>query len=536
MFRRRDKKQAATFAVLGTLYGIVAISVIIGIIFSAETIREADTAAQVLSGILFLDFTLTIITGTASAISFLFLSKDNEFSGSLPVKPSTVFLAKFTVLLLLELMVSLIIIFPTFLTLGIVLGLPALFYAMIPVAILAVPIFAAAVISIISMPIVFLSTKLKNRGLLKTILALTVFIGFFALYFILINSFSSDEGIDFSGFVFTNYIIYPLYMLMNFATRTSVFDLNSAQSMLVSFCIFIVPIIGLLVFSYMLSKLAYHKIIRKSLESSGNLSSKSGQFITGTAKGAVVKKEWRMIIRDSSVAINTIAMILIAPIVIIFTTIGIGSTGLGGSEITPETIALTEWAIGIMMLMMMAVGINGSSSCISREGAQFYYMKMLPISFKDQIRAKQRFYYIVSFVAIVLSLSALSIVLFVRGSLTANNWWIIPLVLTSAFAWAIAITNLSIYFDLKDPKLDWHNIREVVKRLKNQAVYLVWMVFAIVLFGGMVGGVAAIGNIGGNAGMFIAIYLGAASGLGCLAAFLFDSLLHNNAKRFFNRL
>jgi len=529
MIRRRDRKQAATFIVLGSLYLIIMILAIISIISMGEIIKESGSVVQVLTAILFFDFTLTVITGTVSAISFLFLSKDNEFFASLPIKPGTIFMAKFTILLMTELLISLAIILPTFLVLGIVVGLNPLFYFMIPVAIISVPVFATVVIALISMPIVWLSTKFKNRGLLKTIIALIVFVGFFALYFIIINMVTAEAGdIDFSALSITSYIIYPLFMLMNFATRTPVFSLSLTYSMLVSFMTFIVPIIVFLMFSYLLSRSVYQKIIRNSLESKGNVVNKSGRFVSGSIKGAIMRKEWRMIIRDTAVAVNTIAMILLAPIIVIFSVVGAGA---GFSDFGAETAKLIEWSMGIIIMMMMTIGLNGAGSCISREGPQFYYMKMLPVSYKDQIKAKQNFYNIISIVAIILSLLSLVIFTLIRGTFI---WWVPILIMIGAIVWSIAVTNLSIYFDLRNPKLDWRNIKEVVKRLKNQVVYLVWMIFALFVFGGMLGGVAVSEALGINAEIFMMVYLAVFALIGFIAAFLFNMLLHKSIKNLFS--
>lgn|GEM_PF-2902316 len=531
MFRRRDKKQAAAFIVLGALYVMMVIFAVVGIVFMADSIRESGSIVEVLSGILFLDFSITIVTGTVSAISFLFLSKDNEFFASLPVKQSTVFLAKFVVLLAMEMLVSLVIILPTFLVLGIVMNLGALFYLMIPVVIIAVPIFATVIISLISMPIVWLAGRFKNRGLLKTVLALVVFVGFFAVYFIAINTFTGGGDIDLSGLGFTNYIIYPLFMLMHFATRTPIFNLGLTHSMLVSFASFIVPIIVFFIVSYILSMALYQKIIRNSLEFRGNVTNKSGNFVSGTARGAIIKKEWRMIIRDTSVALNTIAMIFLAPIVIIVSSAGM-SAGFG-DVMGAGTAALMEWSVGIMMMMIMAVGLNGSSSSISREGAWYYYMKMLPVSFKDQIRAKQNFYNIISVISIAVSLTSMIVFSIIRGNFI---WWVPLLVGVGAFVWSVAITNLSIYFDLRSPKLDWRNIREVVKRFKNSAVYIVWLVVGMFVFSGLLGGVAMSEEFGMNAQIFMAVYLGVFAFVGVVLAFLFDRLLIKNADRLFRAL
>jgi len=105
-----------------------------------------------------------------------------------------------------------------------------------------------------------------------------------------------------------------------------------------------------------------------------------------------------------------------------------------------------------------------------------------------------------------------------------------------AFVWSVAITNLSIYFDLRSPKLDWRNIREVVKRFKNSAVYIVWLVVGMFVFSGLLGGVAMSEEFGMNAQIFMAVYLGVFAFVGVVLAFLFDRLLIKNADRLFRAL
>jgi len=360
----------------------------------------------------------------------------------------------------------------------------------------------------------------------------TVFAVFFALYFLFVNAITQGVGnIDFSGLATTSYIIYPLYMLMNFATHSPVFSLSLAQSMLVSFAIFFVPILVFLFISYALSLLAYQKIIRNSLESRGNLSSKSGQFSTSSIKNAIVKKEWRLIIRDTSVTLNTIMTIILAPILIVF--LVLSGAGIGQMGLPTQSMALIEWVLGVAVLMTLIIGSNGSSSCISREGALVFYMKMLPVSYKDQLRAKQRFYNIISAVAISISVLTLSVLTAFRGNFV---WWMPLVVAIVAFSWSIAVTNLAIYFDLRSPKLDWRNVREVVKSIKNQAVYLLWMLFSTIVFAALVLVVILSGMANRNISLFIGIYLGMFGLIGAAAAVLFDLLLHKNANKFFKNL
>ena len=484
--RRRDKRQLAAIIIISAVYVLfAAIAVVVMVATGREIAADRAAISQVLTTILFADFLLTVFLGTVSAISFLFLSKDNEFFLGLPIKPQTIFLSKMTMVFLTEVIVSAAIVLPTFITLGAVTNQGFLFFALIPVAIIAVPVFSISIISLISFPIVFIASRLKNKGTLKTILVIipfSVLMGGY-IYLVMVLSSGGESGLNLaeflSGAVFTSFVIYPLHMLTNLATLAPVFGLNTTNSALVSLSIFFISLIAFLFLSYFLAKFAYQKITRKTLESGTSKSSGKKDFVVAGAKKALIKKEWRMIVRNSTVALNTLTGVILGPlftvivVLIVANTMGAASVPIEGAEdaiiIVPRVF---YWAMGVMMVFVLALGTTGATTCISREGSAFYFVKMLPISTKTQIVSKQIFYTLVSVVAVFMSMLSLSILLAVRG-----DFLFFPFILSflAACFWAFAVTNVAIQSDLKNPKLDWRDMREVVKRIKSQVISLVWI-------------------------------------------------------------
>ena len=102
------------------------------------------------------------------------------------------------------------------------------------------------------------------------------------------------------------------------------------------------------------------------------------------------------------------------------------------------------------------------------------------------------------------------------------------------FIWLVAMTNLSIYLDLKNPKLDWKNFKDVIKRGKNNALALIWifssMILGYVLVGFLIAGMII------DASFLILLGFSIMIGLGAIAAVITHRKLNKNAGMLFNKL
>ena len=170
MFRRdRSSAKASRRWIIAAvalviLYGIVASSFIAMVAmmssaFGAYSLQSEFVTLNLLCGLM-----VVLVFGIVTVLTCLYFSRDTEFFLALPIKPSVVFAAKLTIVYLAELVACVLIMVPCLIAAGIALHASAIFYVLFPFAVLltpAIPLFFAAIISV---PVMYIVSFLRNRG------------------------------------------------------------------------------------------------------------------------------------------------------------------------------------------------------------------------------------------------------------------------------------------------------------------------------------------------------------------------------------
>jgi len=126
---------------------------------------------------------------------------------------------------------------------------------------------------------------------------------------------------------------------------------------------------------------------------------------------------------------------------------------------SPTTITI---AIGLGIAVGLTMGsINMiSATAISREGQFFYFMKMIPMSYRDQLNAKAAS-------GIILSLSGILFTIIFAGSYLKLPFYLIFILLFFAIMATLFINYISLLVDVLRPKLVWESEQAAVKQNMN---------------------------------------------------------------------
>lgn len=126
---------------------------------------------------------------------------------------------------------------------------------------------------------------------------------------------------------------------------------------------------------------------------------------------------------------------------------------------SPTTITV---AIGLGIAVGLTMGsINMiSATAISREGQFFYFMKMIPMSYRDQLNAKAAS-------GIILSLSGILFTIIFTGSYLKLPFYLIFILLFFAIIATLFINYISLLVDVLRPKLVWESEQAAVKQNMN---------------------------------------------------------------------
>lgn len=430
--------------------------------------------------LLAVDFLLTLVFGTVAVMSQMYFSRDGEFFISLPVSSNTVLFAKLFVVYVEEAIVSAVLMLPGAIVFGIVAAQSAAYYVMAIVAVAFVPLAAVLLAAIISVPLTFVAGFFRNRGAVAGVLMLVLFAAVMTLYMVFANVFAPSVADDAvtdpeqalaavrQTLEHTLYVFYPLLALARFGTLSGglIAD-NVAASAAVDLAIFFGSVVLLAAVLLPISALMYGRAMLRQSEHGGG-AVKKGEYVSSGLLGSLVKKEFRMLLRNASFSFQCLAGCVLAPLMSIFMIVmgGIESAEVNVAGQTIETdltmIFAIMWPCAVFMVLLMTAGMNISAlTAITREGKTFVYSKLIPVPYRTQLMAKRISAIVPASISALVSLVGISVTGgFVLGVVD-------PLAIISAlllFAAAILCsTEFYLYRDLKKPRLDWNTPRDAVK-------------------------------------------------------------------------
>lgn len=491
MFRRDKSKKSkpaaivAMFIGLFLLWAMIAGMCVMLVVLLGGVFEMMYLESEFISIIFMVGMGVELFFGIGVVLSCLYFSKDTEFFMSLPIKPVTVFAAKFTVVYLTELAVSALLMLPALIAAGITMYMSWQFYVLLPFAILFTPIIPLLLSAIISIPVMYIASFLRNRGAVGSIAVLVLFGLFFGGYYFLISktqNLNPDE-LDLTAMIGTYRNIarsvYPMYALARAMAGTSVFGLGVGASTAVNLVIAFGSVAAMIAVASLISAAVYKRGAAGMLENAKRNKAVKADYRSSSACKALMKKEWREILRTPTFAMNCLLGIIITPIVMVFIIYSFKSSMsnaiANGAEMNADVFNTVVNYVLLAMLAFIGVGTNSApSTAISREGEKFYYFKILPIDYKTQIRAK-------TYVSI--AISAVSCFL---GCLVALIGLKDVVFFICAFVYLMLLNYASVHFcmwlDVGHPKLKWTMPNEAVKHNRNAIISVFVNMLAGIVF------------------------------------------------------
>lgn len=168
MFKRGKERSSRVmwiaYAIIAATYAFLAYGVCSVIYTVAGTFDSLNLLASLVTVIFAMACVAIILFGLVPMVSYLYFSRDNEFMISLPVRPSTIFLAKLTVVYLTEMVVGVIVMIPALITVGVAVGMNAWYYVIVVISAVIVPAVPMVLISIIAIPLMYAVSFFRNKG------------------------------------------------------------------------------------------------------------------------------------------------------------------------------------------------------------------------------------------------------------------------------------------------------------------------------------------------------------------------------------
>jgi ABC-2 type transport system permease protein len=411
--------------------------------------------------------------GIFYVMNIFYFSKDVESMLPLPLRPSTIMAAKFTVTLLYEYLTELLFLAPVIIAFRIVSKAGIIYYLYSIIGFLALPVIPLVYAGIINMVLMRFTNISRNRDQFRIIggvaaMLAAIFINIKSQSFF--SSFSDPEQIKLLLTQGNNSLvgvisgIFPANKFFALALVNSV-NLKGLVNMLLYIAI---SILFTALFLTLGESFYFKGVIGISETKSKRKKLTTEQFNRSVVKTSIIKsytiKELKLLVRTPIYFINCVLMNFIWPLFLFIPLLSSSEDGLGIREI--QEFAKSGSNEGMILAIafaaiLFASGTNGvTSTAISREGTNIFIAKYIAVSYHDQIMAK-----IMS--GVILGLVAMLSMLIAAIFILLPTIHLILFILITGVVGVLFTSFLGILIDLNFPKLHWDNEQKAVKQNMN---------------------------------------------------------------------
>ena len=417
--------------------------------------------------------------------SVYYFSKDIDHLLVLPIKPEVILTSKLAVCIVYEYLFAAAVLVPMYISFVLQIGLSVLSFLCFLVIFLTLPIYPLVLSSVLTMVIMRFVPFFNNRDRFNLIGGIIVVAAALGLSFWMQTMETEDMSAVLMALMDGN------NSLMQFGTMLFPFVPSAALSCfhgdLLQLLLYLgITAISLVVF-LICGKLLYFKGAIGGSETSHSRHTFDQKQLSESRHHSVFRtyliKEFKILFRTPVFFTNCVLTALLMPIIL---TVAV-YTSLQGMDlrafITPQLLESIPnlWCYVLVISFLVGSFMGGinmiSSTAISREGTNAYFMKFIPVPVETQAFAKAACGIIISAVSGWLLLIPLHLVLsypiyldliFVVGSLVS-----------------VIMTNLfGILIDLLRPKLVWEQEAAAVKQNLNGVIsILLSFLLAAVCFG-----------------------------------------------------
>jgi ABC-2 type transport system permease protein len=469
----REKKDRWIIPLLGlSLLGVVPI--LYGIIDFVQrsylVLRPIDQERAILNLGILSGQIIILIFGIYYVVSAFYFSRDLEMLIPLPLRPFEVMTSKFAVVMVNEYLTIAAFVLPILITYGLQDKGGAGYWFNAILIYLTLPVIPLAIISVLVVSMMRVINISRKKDFLILIGSFTLLLAVFGIQILashadqsnmnareIAGSLSSpDSLLNRIGSKFPPSIWATKAIDGGFSTEglkyLAIFLASSLMfgSAMILFAeqLFYKGLIGL-------AEAGLRKRVLTQREMSRRIS--SGR----RAVTAIFIREWRIMNRTPIFLLNGILVVAMVPaFLMIMAKTGQTSFGHFSQMIVASNYSLVP--ILFLALFMTICGCTNStcSSTFSREGAQFWISRVIPVSPRDQVAAKFLHSYLISILGVIVAVIMAVLVLPV-------NELALFAAAGLALLMGILLTAVGMIIDLARPLLDWTNPQKAVKQNLN---------------------------------------------------------------------
>ena len=493
LFPRFENKKAkikyiVAMSVLGLVFLIPIGGLVAGLYFLITATQNVEATRDLLSTLFALSQLVTLFFGISTYLQVMYLAKDKNILATLPVSSAEVFISKIITVTAMELLVEVALVLPTTIVTAVALAkigysLTVWYFALIPVAIITLPLLVILLISVFSFPLMKFYTFLKKHQTVGAIIIVALIVGLMLAIYIPLytNLGNSDTNIpvDENG----NPIEYPeeeqaqmqqetwentlnnigvigKYSFHTLALAKAMFNESAGLNLL----IYLGITLATFAVGIVLSIFLYRSTVQ-SLEENISINVKGSYEETSLMKSLMLR-DFKTTTRDMSKFFIFFMAYVMGPgmtFVMIFI-MSMNSKGADESSMVYINAFSKGFALGYTLFMVG--GANAAASVgFSLEGKSFSILKTLPVKGLDIFKAKLR-------VLDIASCCSVTVCMIIAAIMTKFNVIDIFGYLIAAVITVVSMNAYCLHRDLKNPKLDWNIIKDITKNNMSTLVPL----------------------------------------------------------------
>jgi ABC-2 type transport system permease protein len=423
---------------------------------------------------------LILLFGIYYVIAAFYFSRDLEFLIPLPLRPGEVMASKFAVIVINEYLTVAAIVLPVVVTVGVLARAGIGYWVNAILIYLALPIIPLAIVSVAVVTMMrFINISRKKDAFI--LVGSLVLIGLsFALQIGLGRS-SANGGPQASAEALAAFFTSPNSLLYRFGAvfppgiwATKAIAGGFSAEGLLNLGLLLGVSAALFAGMIVVAETLFYRGLVGLGETTGKKrrltrDEMSRRVSTGRrAFAAVFGREWKIMNRTPIFLLNGVLVSVFVPaIFVLMATIDPGGSR-GGRGGDPMALVRAMMAanplvviLGSALFLTICGSINGTaSSTFSREGAQFWISRVIPVAPREQAAAK----FVHSYLVAMLGVATASIVAAIFFRLKPAQLG--PAVVLSLAA-GVLLTAVGMMIDLARPLLDWTNPQKAIKQNLN---------------------------------------------------------------------
>ena len=474
----KKKASKAIVALLSVLPLIIMVAALMAVL--AAFLKNIADLSVLVTAVAFGTQLAVLFLSMTSMFSTLYDAKDTPFLQTLPIRPTGVFFAKFAILYVNALKLSSAVFLPVAYVAVITFNVVnhTMFYGVYALLLLVgllLPVLPMFVAVLFSMPIVWIGSYFKGKPTLKSVMTIIFYMMLMCAYMVVVYYMNTTGFGQEGDVVISQSTLSSLYTLAKVAYPDKVlvelcFGIQAGKN----FGISAACIVGMIAIALVLASLFYKRINTRKSETAAFDTKVKTQLKQDSVVIAIMKKDFKSIIRNSTLAMTSFANLIMAPVFIVvmyFITVSKMQSGETGSPLMTEMMGI---GFIVMYSMIFLAGANLLASlAYTREGKSFFATKSLPIKPIDSIKAKVLLATIVPAV-IMIPIMLIALLLYKTDIVS------VLLLGLDTMLMVVGINCLNVLFDMKKGNQHWEEMSELRNASRGNYYQIISAFMAII--------------------------------------------------------